>query len=227
VGPIANEAFWGDKMEASWNIGPSVQVNCCCQQSRSGLHFAMDGVAQLGRQWTVVLLALALIGCARSTVTDLDSISIQPDGIQSPQQSQLQPEVKPPDLATAANIHAPDGVQTKQQNQQIQPEVISTDRAPVAKIDKSLRMQANREKLIKKLVEMKVIQKTETTNGIPRLWVGTKFRALEPALKEIYVNVYAQYAGDENDPAPVSIYDGKTKTEIGRYSASDGGLKIF
>jgi hypothetical protein len=154
-------------------------------------------MAQMGRQWTVVLLALALMGCARSIVTDLDSDSFRPDGIEATQQGQqLQPEVKPPDLA------------------------------PVAKINKSSRMQANREKLIKKLVEMEVFQKTETTGGVPRLWVGTKFRALEPALKEVYVSVYAQYAGDENVAGPVRLYDGKSRTEIGRYSASDG-LKIF
>jgi len=164
----------------------------------------VDGDGQMGRLWTVVLLVLALMGCARSTVTDLDSNSIQPDGIQATQQTQqLQP------------------------GQQLQPEVKQPDLAPVAKIDKSSRMQANREKLLKKLVEMNVFQKTETTGGVHRLWVGTKFRALEPALKEVYVSVYAQYAGEENVAAPVLIYDGKTQSEIGRYSVSDGGLKIF
>ena len=182
----------------------------------------------MAKQWTVMLLVLALMGCAKSSVTDLDSNTIQPDGIQADQQSQqVQPEVKSPDLATVAKIDAPDGIQANQQSQQVQPEVKSPDPATVAKIDKSARMQANREKLIKKLVEMNVFQKTEATGGVPRLWVGTKFRALEPALKEIYVSVYAQYAGDENVAAPVLLYDGKTRTEIGRYSASDGGLKIF
>jgi hypothetical protein len=178
--------------------------------------------------WTVPLLALALMGCAKSSVTDLDSSTLQPDGTQANQQSQqLQPDVNSPDLAPVAKIDAPDGTQANQQSQQLQPDVNSPDLAPVAKIDKSARMQANREKLIKKLVEMKVFQKTEATGGVPRLWVGTRFRALEPALKEIYVNVYAQYAGDENVAASVLLYDGKTRTEIGRYSASDGGLKIF
>lgn len=55
----------------------------------------------------------------------------------------------------------------------------------------------------------------------------TRFYELDYALKQIYVNVYAQYVGKDSIAEPVVLYDGKTRTEIGRYSVSDGGLKIF
>ena len=182
----------------------------------------------MAKQWTVVLLALALMGCAKSSVTDLDSNTIQPNGIQANRESQqLKPDLNAPDLTPVAKIDESARMQANRESQQLQPGLNSPDLTPVAKIDESARMQANREKLITKLVEMNVFQKAEATGGVPRLWVGTKFRALDYALKQIYVSVYAQYVGDGGIAEPVLLYDGKTRVEIGRYSASYGGLKLF
>jgi hypothetical protein len=98
---------------------------------------------------------------------------------------------------------------------------------PGANSSKSAGMQANREKLIQVLMETQVFQKAEVSGGVPRLWVGSRFYALDSGLKQIYVSAYAQYVGEGSIAELVFLYDGKTGIEIGRYSANDGELRIF
>jgi hypothetical protein len=103
----------------------------------------------------------------------------------------------------------------------------STPAAPVATIDKSAAMQADRKKLIEKLIGEGVFQKVEVPGTLPRLWVRPRFYAAEFDQKQSFVSVvYAYYFDGSNVTDSVRIFDSRSGKEVGSYSAVQGGLKL-
>jgi len=99
--------------------------------------------------------------------------------------------------------------------------------APVATIDKSAAMQADRKKLIEKLIGEGVFQKVETPGTLPRVWVRPRFYAAEFDQKQSFVSVvYAYYFDGSSEADSVRIFDSRSGKEVGSYSAVQGGLKL-
>jgi hypothetical protein len=100
--------------------------------------------------------------------------------------------------------------------------------APVATIDKSPALQADRKKLIEKLIEEGVFQKIEVPGSLPRLWVRTRFYAADFDQKQSFASVVYAYYFDGSDPTDfVRVLDSQSGKEVGRYSINDGGLKMW
>lgn len=107
------------------------------------------------------------------------------------------------------------------------PKSIASRPAQVATIDKSAAMQADRKKLIEKLIGEGVFQKVETPGTLPRLWVRPRFYAAEFDQKQSFVSVvYAYYFDGSNETDSVRIFDSRSGKEVGSYSAVQGGLKL-
>jgi len=99
--------------------------------------------------------------------------------------------------------------------------------APVATIDKSPAMQADRKKLIEKLIEQGVFQKIEVPGFLPQLWVRPGFYIADFDQRESFVSVVYAYYFDGSDPTDsVKLFDSQSGKEVGSYSIVAGGLKM-
>jgi hypothetical protein len=97
---------------------------------------------------------------------------------------------------------------------------------PVATIDKSAQMQADRKRLIERLISEGIFQKVEIPGNLPRLWVRPAFHLLDFDRKQSFVSVvYAYYFDGSRVSDTVRLFDSKTGKEVGAYSS--GGLRMF
>ena len=88
-------------------------------------------------------------------------------------------------------------------------------------------MQADRKKLIEKLIEQGVFQKIEVPGFLPRLWVRPGFYIADFDQRESFVSVVYAYYFDGSDPTDsVKLFDSQSGKEVGSYSIVAGGLKM-
>ena len=163
-----------------------------------------------------------LLVCVASTIFLFQLILWFRDSTQQSERSSNSADATP-----VVEIDNPVATQASLRIQQLRQSAKSPTTPPGANSSKSAGMQANRKKLIQVLMETQVFQRAEVSGGIPRLWVGSRFYALDSGLKQIYISAYAQYVGEGSIGETVFLYDGKTGIEIGRYSANNGELRIF
>jgi hypothetical protein len=98
----------------------------------------------------------------------------------------------------------------------------------LATIDKSGDKQAERKKLIEKLVNARVIQKVATPGNAPRVYVLPAFYELDFDTKQKFVSVvYAYYFDGRNEFTDlVRVFDARTNKSVGSYTIATGGLTL-
>jgi hypothetical protein len=95
----------------------------------------------------------------------------------------------------------------------------------VATVDKSAGMQAQRKKLIEKLMAHGIFLKTGVPGSLPRVWVGLPFYGLPFDEKQQFVSVvYAYYLDGSSEYDLLVVYDGYTNKKIGTFTLA--GLSL-
>ncbi|UJW87922.1 hypothetical protein [Devosia sp. SL43] len=100
--------------------------------------------------------------------------------------------------------------------------------APVATIDKSEAMQADRLAFLQRMINERVFTKFEQPGTLTRAFVGPAFYAATIDQKQSFVSVVYAYSYDgSNATDSVRLFDGQTGKEIGRYPNASGRLELF
>jgi hypothetical protein len=93
-------------------------------------------------------------------------------------------------------------------------------------VNTSPEKQIVREKLIDKLKKTGVIDKIETPELLPHVYIGERFHSLKKDEKETYMSTISEYSYSVNKKSSmVIIKDPSTNKIIGKYSQNGLSLK--
>lgn len=96
---------------------------------------------------------------------------------------------------------------------------------PKPTIDKSEKMQKQRQAFIEKLIGRRVLTKVDTPGSLPRAHVGPVFYTLDFDTKQSFINVvYAYYFDGSDDYDILRVMDGRTNKAVGTFTTS--GLSL-
>ena len=94
-----------------------------------------------------------------------------------------------------------------------------------AKLDKSLKKQAERKEFIEKLIRKGILYKLVTPGEIPHIYVAPGFYSLNVDDKQSFISVvYAYCLAHDSRVNIVALYDSKSGKNIGSFN--EGGLKL-
>jgi hypothetical protein len=104
----------------------------------------------------------------------------------------------------------------------------TASRSPAPTVDKSPNKQAERERLIKRLIAEDVIYKVDTGGGsLPKMYVQPRFYSLTIDEKKAFASVvYAYYFDGSDMTDTVIIRDARNGKDVGSYNPHIRGLEM-